>query len=239
MVNEQLSSGLPKRFYKTVAVEEVATGFSIVLDGRPVQTPLKSLLSLPTRSLAERIAEEWDAQQESIDATKMPLAGFANAAIDRVAAGRANFVSEIASYAETDLLCYRAEEPAALVERQGEIWQPHLDWLALEKNVRLQTTSGIMHVRQDEKELKKFWTIVDDRDDFSLTGLHALTTGSGSVILALAVTDGGLTAEEALSASELDALFQAELWGEDPLAVERRGRLLDEFVQAERFLELL
>ena len=239
MASEQLKGGAPKRFYKTVAVKDGAAGFGIVLDGRSVHTPLKSILSLPTRSLAEAIAEEWDAQLEIIDIAKMPMAGFANAAIDRVAQNRARFVSEITSYGEADLLCYRADEPAALVERQEEIWQPHLDWLELEKGVWLKTTSGIVHVKQEEKELKKVRAIVDDRDDFGLTALHAMTTGSGSVILALAVADGELNAQEASIASELDALFQAERWGEDPLAVERRARLLDEFLQAERFLGLL
>ena len=239
MAIEQLRHGPPKRFYKTVAIKEGASGFCVILDGRSVRTPLKSILSLPTRLLAEAIAEEWDAQLETIDIAKMPLAGFANATLDRVALGRVDFVLEITSYAETDLLCYRADEPVALVERQEEIWQPHLDWLAREKGVRLETTSGIVHVRQEEKELKKVRAIVDDRDNFALTALHAMTTRSGSVVLALAVADGDLNAEEASSASELDELFQAEQWGEDPLAVERRAKLLDEFLQAERFLELL
>ena len=229
----------PKRFYKTVGVEDGADGFRVVLDGRPVRTPLKAILSLPARPLADAIAEEWDAQTETIDIPSMPLAGFANAALDRIAVGRSSFVSDIAGYASTDLLCYRADEPPALVERQIAVWQPHLDWLAREKDIRLETTSGIVHVQQDDKELEKVRAIVDDRDDFALTGLHALTTGMGSVVLALAVAERRLKAEEASSASLLDELFQAERWGEDPLAVERRAKLANELVQVERFLNLL
>jgi len=234
-----LSGGPPKRFYKAVGVEEGTGGFHVVLDGRPVRTPLKAILTLPARSLAEAIAEEWDAQTETIDIPSMPLAGYANAALDRIALGRSDFVMEIAGYAGTDLLCYRADEPPALVERQTAIWQPHLDWLAREKDIRLETTAGIVHIGQDEKELEKVRAVVDERDDFALTGLHALTTGTGSVVLALAVAEGTLSAEEASSASQLDELFQAERWGEDPLAVERRAKLSSELVQAERFLTLL
>ncbi len=234
-----MSGAPPKRFYKTVGVEDGADGFRVVLDGRPVRTPLKAILSLPARPLADAIAEEWDAQTETIDIPSMPLAGFANAALDRIAVGRSDFVSGIAGYAGTDLLCYRADEPPALVERQIAVWQPHLDWLAREKDIRLETTSGIVHVQQDDKELEKVRAIVDDRDDFALTGLQALTTGMGSVVLALAVAEGRLKAEEASSASLLDELFQAERWGEDPLAVERRAKLANELVQAERFLTLL
>ena len=234
-----MSGAPPKRFYKTVGVEDGAYGFHVVLDGRPVRTPLKAILSLPARPLADAIAEEWDAQTETIVIPSMPLVGFANAALDRIAMGRSGFVSDIAGYAGTDLLCYRADEPPALVERQIAVWQPHLDWLAREKDIRLETTSGIVHVEQDDNELEKVRAIVDDRNDFALTGLHALTTGMGSVVLALAVAEGRLKAEEASSASLLDELFQAERWGEDPLAVERRAKLANELIQAERFLNLL
>ena len=125
------------------------------------------------------------------------------------------------------------------MERQIAVWQPHLDWLAREKDIRLETTSGIVHVQQDDNELEKVRAIVDDRDDFALTGLQALTTGMGSVVLALAVAEGRLKAEEASSASLLDELFQAERWGEVPLAVERRAKLANELIQAERVLNLL
>jgi chaperone required for assembly of F1-ATPase len=229
----------PKRFYKKVDVEALADGFAITLDGRPVRTPMKSKLQLPSHRLANAVAEEWDAQTETLDLASMALTGFANTALDRVRPRHKEVVDEIAGYAETDLLCYRAADPPDLVERQEREWQPHLDWLARTHGAQLVPTAGIVHVKQDAEALATIRHVIGVRDDFTLTGLHVLTTGTGSFVLGLAVVDGALEASAAVSAGLLDEIYQAELWGEDTLFTERREGLARELLAAERFIGLL
>jgi chaperone required for assembly of F1-ATPase len=229
----------PKRFYKKVEVEALADGFAIILDGRPVRTPMKSKLQLPSQMLASAVAEEWDAQTETIDLASMALTGFANTALDRVRPRRKEVVDEIVGYAETDLLCYRAADPLDLVERQEQEWQPHLDWLARTHGAQLVPTAGIVHVKQDADALVAIRRVVGVRDDFALTGLHVLTTGTGSFVLGLAVAEGALEASAAVAAGLLDEIYQAELWGEYPLLTERREGLARELSATERFIGLL
>ena len=229
----------PKRFYKKVDVEALADGFAITLDGRPVRTPMKSKLQLPSHRLANAVAEEWDAQTETLDLASMALTGFANTALDRVRPRHKEVVDEIAGYAETDLLCYRAADPPDLVERQEREWQPHLDWLARTHGAQLVPTAGIVHVKQDAEALATIRHVIGVRDDFTLTGLHVLTTGTGSFVLGLAVVDGALEASAAVAAGLLDEIYQAELWGEDTLFTERREGLARELLAAERFIGLL
>ncbi|MGB0552940.1 MAG: ATP12 family chaperone protein [Alphaproteobacteria bacterium] len=229
----------PKRFYKKVDVEALADGFAITLDGRPVRTPMKSKLQLPSHRLASAVAEEWDAQSETLDLASMSLTGFANTALDRVRPRHKEVVNEIAGYAETDLLCYRAADPPDLVARQEREWQPHLDWLARTHGAQLVPTAGIVHVKQDAGALATIRHVIGVRDDFTLAGLHVLTTGTGSFVLGLAVVDGTLDASAAVAAGLLDEIYQAELWGEDTLFTERREGLARELLAAERFIGLL
>ena len=229
----------PKRFYKKVEVEVLADGFVVVLDGSPVRTPMKSKLQLPSQKLANAVAEEWDAQIETIDLASMALTGFANTALDRVRPRRKEVVDEIVGYADTDLLCYRAADPPDLVKRQEQEWQPHLNWLARTHGAQLVPTSGIVHVKQDVDALAAIRRVVGVRDDFTLTGLHVLMMGTGSFVLGLAMVEGALEASAAVAAGLLDEIYQAELWGEDPLLTERAEGLRRELLAAERFIGLL
>ncbi len=228
-----------KRFYKEVDIEWTAEGIEVCLDGRSVRTPMRAHLRLPTERLARAVAAEWADQTETVDLSSMPMTGFANTALDRVAPRRDEVIKELTGYAETDLLCYRADEPAELVERQERTWQPHLDWLSDTHGARLVPTSGIVHVAQDEAALASIRGVVGARDDFSLTGLHVLTMGTGSIVLGLAVADGALDAAGAAAAGHLDELFQSELWGEDAEAAARRERIGRELAAAKTFLGLL
>ena len=228
----------PKRFYKTVAAVPLRDEHTVALDGRPVRTPLKTPLSLPSRLLAEAIAAEWAAQGERVDFHTMPLMGFASAAVDRVAPRRDDVIGELVAFGGTDLLCYRAESPPALVARQAAAWQPRLDWLAETHGIRLRATTGVIHLEQEAAALDRLRAVIAGQEDFALAALHALTTGTGSVVLALSVEAGQIDAAAAAAAGHLDELFQAEQWGEDPLAVERRDRIAGELVEAERFLRL-
>ena len=225
-----------KRFYKQVAVVAEDGFYSITLDGRPVRSPGRAPLALPTEALADCVAEEWREQGEEIAQENMPMTRFVNSAIDRVRPRMQEVVDEIAAYAATDLLCYRTETPEALAERQADTWQPLLDWAAARYGAALRVTQSITPVAQDEAALATIRTEVAAQDEYALSGLHSLTTASGSVVIALAVAEGRIGAADAAAASLLDETFQAEKWGEDPEAVARWGSITAEIAAAARFL---
>jgi chaperone required for assembly of F1-ATPase len=228
-----------KRVYRKVMTRPVATGWGVALDGRPMRTPSKNDLAMPSEKLAAAIAAEWDAQQDEIRPATMPLTRLAATAIDRTAPLRNKVIDEIAGYAGTDLICYRADHPPALVARQQTAWQPLIDWATLRYDAALAVTSGVIPTRQPPAALKAFAAAVAAQDDFRLTALHALTAACGSLVIALAVLEGRLDAEEAFAASQLDETFQIEAWGEDAEAAARRQALAADIAAAVRFLELL
>ncbi|MBO9379049.1 ATPase [Sphingomonas histidinilytica] len=228
-----------KRFYKQVSVEPVAGGHAIRLDGRPVKTPARADLALPTSALAHAVAAEWDAQTEEIDPRRMPLTGLANAAIDRIAPDPAAFAQGLAAYAETDLLCYRADGPAPLVARQAAIWDPLLDWARGRYDVHFETVAGIVHRRQPDETVQRLAAAVAAHDAFHLAALQPLVTIAGSLVIALAVVEGRIDAEKAFAAAHLDEMWQAEQWGEDALATEARENRRADFKAAARLLGLL
>ncbi len=228
-----------KRVYKTVAVVEADGGYAITLDGRPLRTPSRDALVVPARMLAQAIAGEWDAQGETVEPETMPLMRFASTALDRVESQREAVVDEIAGYGGTDLLCYRAEHPQELVQRQAETWQPLLDWAARRFDAPLAVTSGVLPVAQAPQALAALRAAVAEYDSFTLAALHAATHASGSLILALALATGHLDAATVAAASQLDDTYQAEKWGQDAEAEERLAALRAQLSDAERFLALL
>lgn len=225
----------PRRFWRTVAIE----GGGIRLDGRVVRTPARAELHLPSDALAQAVAEEWRAVGDIIDPRAMPLTGLANAAIDRIAPDAAAFAAGLARYAEGDLLCYRADAPADLIARQAEAWDPPLAWARRRYDVAFVVTSGVRHVPQPSATIERLAAAVASADPFRLAALHALTTLSGSIVLALALAERALDEEEAWTAAELDELWQAEHWGEDALATEARAAKRAAFADATRLLSLL
>lgn len=228
-----------KRFYKQVSVEPVAGGHAIRLDSRAVKTPARADLALPTSALAHAVAAEWDAQAEQIDPRKMPLTGLANAAIDRIAPDPAAFARGLAAYAETDLLCYRADGPAELVARQAASWDPLLDWARSRYDVHFETVTGIVHRPQPDETVQRLAAATAAHDAFHLAALQPLIAIAGSLVIALAVVEGRIDAEKAFAAAQLDELWQAEQWGEDALATEARENRRADFKAAARFLGLL
>jgi chaperone required for assembly of F1-ATPase len=228
-----------KRVYKEVTTRPAEAGWGVVLDGRPMRTPGKNELAVPSEKLAVAIAAEWDAQQGEIRPATMPLTRLAATAIDRTAVQRGRVIDEIAGYGGTDLVCYRADHPPALAARQQAVWQPLLDWAALRYDAALAVTCGVIPTRQSPAALKAFATAVAAHDDFRLTALHALTTACGSLVIALATMEGRLDAAEAFAASQLDETFQIEQWGEDAEAAARRESLAADIASAALFLELL
>lgn len=225
-----------KRFYKCVTVGDDR---SILLDGRPVKTPARNLLQLPTAALADAVAEEWAAQEDDIDPRAMPMTGLANAAIDRVKPNVHDFVAPLASYAETDLLCYRADSQPDLAERQAERWNPVLDWAAERYGVTFNIVHGIMHRPQPEDTVEMLAGALRELDPFRLAALNPLVTISGSLVIGLAVVDHAMAPEIAFDTAHLDELWQAELWGEDYFALQAREVRCADFLAAARFVDLL
>ncbi len=227
-----------KRFYKDATVVEGDAEFTVALDGKPVMTPARAALALPTLALAEAVAGEWRAQGEVIDPAAMPLVKLANTAIDGIAAQRAEVIAEIVRFARHDHLCYRAGHPAELVRRQNEAWTPLLDWAAERYGARLASGAGVAPIVQPESAIAALRTAVERHGSFELAGLHVAASICGSLVLALALADGRLDAAEAFALSQLDERFQAETWGLDAEAEARARRLAAELGAADRFIRL-
>jgi len=228
-----------KRFYKEAAAAPQPGGVAILLDGRPVKTPARASLAVPTEELAEAIVAEWNAQGEEIDPRTMPLTGLANAAIDRVAPDPRAFAAGLARYGESDLLCYRADAPQPLVERQAEAWDPLLAWARRRFDVDFETVAGIMHRPQPPATVDRLAGAVASREPFRLAALSPLVTISGSLVIALALAEGEIGLGEAWAAATLEEAWQAEKWGEDALAVAALEARRREFEAAYLFLTLL
>ena len=228
-----------KRFYRQVAVVPAGGGHGIALDGRLVKTLGKRDLIVPSPALAAAMAAEWEAQQSEIRRETMPLTRFAGVTIDRDSTERDAVVRQVAHYAGTDLVCYRAIHPPALAARQESVWQPLIDWAVERYDARLVVTNGVIPTSQPAASLAAFVAAVAGRDDFALTALHAATAACGSLVIALALLEGRLDAGEAFAASQLDESYQIEAWGEDNEQAERRAALAAEIAAAARFMSLL
>jgi len=229
----------PRRFYKTVDVAPEDGEFAVRLDGRPVRTPTGGRLVLPTRGLAEQVAEEWAAQGEVLEVPRMHATRLANTALAAVASARAETAEVVAGYAASDLLCYWAEAPQALVERQRHRWGPVLAWIEAEAKLSFIRAAGIVHQPQPEATLQQVRELALALDDFSLAGLAFGAALFGSAILAIALQRGWLTGEQAFELSRLDESWQAEKWGLDEEAAERAQRLADEARMLDRWFRAL
>ncbi|MEK0164566.1 ATP12 family protein [Phaeobacter sp. A36a-5a] len=232
-----MSEWKQKRFWKEVAVAEVESGFAIELDSRRVKTPAKAPLIVPTREMGDAIAAEWDAQTESVDPLSMPMTRSANAAIDKVSHQHGEVSDMLADYADSDLLCYRAEMPVELVQRQAEIWDPALDWAAEALAARLQPRTGILHVPQDPEALHRLRGLVHEMTPFQLAAFHDLVAMSGSLVLGFAAARGWRPADEIWEMSRLDELWQEQQWGRDDEAQATADLKRTAFLHAKRFYD--
>lgn len=225
-----------KRFWKTVTVDAER---GVRLDERPVRTPGRVPLLLPTDMLAEAVADEWREVTDDIDPRAMPLTGLANAAIDRIAPDPAAFAAGLAAYGESDLLCYRAESPPDLVARQAALWDPPLDWARDRYDVHFEIVTGVMHRPQPEATIERLGAAIAARPAFGLAPLSPIVTITGSLVLALMLAERAMEAEAVWAAANLDEDWQAEHWGEDDLAVKARETRQHDFAAAARFLSLV
>ena len=228
-----------KRFWTKAEAVRLDDGWTVQLDGKPVRTPGRAPLALPTKALADAVAEEWDAVGDTVDPRGLPLTGLANAAIDRVAPAREAFVANLANYALGDLACYRAEGPPPLVARQAEHWDALLDWARRRFDVDFCTTSGIMHVDQPAATVERLAHELAILDSYALAGLSPLVTIGGSLLAALAVHEKAMPAEEAWAAVSVDDKWQLEQWGSDSEAEAALANRRRDFLAAARFLDLL
>ena len=233
-----MSEWKARRFWKSASLRPAGDGWEVVLDDRPLRTPGKQPLILPTQALAQAIAAEWDAQADVIDPNRMPLTRAANSAIEKVTPQFLQVAAMLGEYGGTDLLSYRAEEPEALVRAQAEGWDPLIDWSATELRAPLRITHGVISVPQDPAALLKLHAEVAALDVFGLTALHDLVTLPGSLILGLAVIRGRLDAETAQSLSRIDEEFQASRWGRDEEADAAAAARLTAMRDSERFWHL-
>ncbi len=214
---------LPRRFYKEVGVSREGEAFAVLLDGKPVRTPARHLLAVPTSALAERLAEEWRAQGDVVDPATMPLTRIVNAALDRVAGEMAAVRADVVRYAGSDLICYRAEAPEGLAGAQEAAWGPLVAWAREALGARLTLAAGVVYVPQDADALAAVDAAVAPLDALGLAALHTATTLTGSAIVALAVQRSRLTAEEAWAAAHVDEDWQMAQWGADETALAARA----------------
>lgn len=228
-----------KRFWKAAEVGEAHDGYSIALDGRRVKTPARADLVVQSRALADAIAAEWNECGDDVDPRAMPLAGLANAAIDRIAPDKEGYAAGIARYGESDLVCYRAEGPETLVRWQSESWGALIAWARRRFDVDFTCQTGIMHVPQPEETVRKLAHAVASLDAFQLAGLSPLVTIGGSLVAGLAVLEEMMPAEAAWEAVSLDDRWQLEQWGDDPEARAALDARRRDFLAAARFLTLL
>ncbi len=228
-----------KRRYAAVAVAGNEGDYRIELDGRPVMTPARQLLSIPSRPLGDAIAGEWACQADRIDPVTMPLMRLAATAIDRVAGDPERVVAGLLAWGMSDLVCFRSDHPVELVRRQEARWQPLVDWVAAEHAASLAVTSGIMPQEQSPEAILALRSVLADLDSFRLVAVHSVANTTGSLVIALALLAGRLGAQEAFSAGALDDLWSLEVWGDDAEARRRLGVRQTDIREAERFLGLL
>lgn len=234
-----MSGWAMKRFWTETGVAPVEGGWSVTLDGRPIRTPAKAPLTLPTRAYAEACAAEWAAQEGKVRPETMPLTRSANAAIDKVAVQFDEVAELIAAYGGTDLLCYRAEAPESLVARQAAAWDPLLDWAEEALGARLVPTAGIIHRPQDQAAVARLAEATRALDPFELAAFHDLVALSGSLVLGFAAARGARDPEALWAASRIDEDWQAEQWGTDEEAAEQAALKKRAFLDAAHIFSLL
>lgn len=233
------SAELPRRFYAKASSEPLGAGHGVMLDGRPVRTPAGARLELPTAALAALVAAEWQAQGERIAMADMPATRLAFTTVDAVAAARVALAEEVGRWAGADALCYFAEGPSSLVERELLQWGPTLDWAEETLGLALVRVTGLVHQPQPQATLDRARALALDLDDYALAGLAMAAGLFGSAVLALALHRGRLGGEAALELSRLDEAFQEEQWGVDAESAARTARMRSEAVMLGRWFQAL
>lgn len=227
-----------KRFWTDVTVEAEEGGFAVRLDGRAVKTPGKRAVIMPTEAMAKVVAAEWAAQEEEIKPLAMPATRTVNSALDKVSVQHGAVADMLAAYGDSDLLCYRADTPQRLIERQAAAWDPLLDWAAETLEARLSPRTGVMHAPQDAAALANLSAQTHALSAFELAAFHDLVSISGSLVLGFAVARAHLGASDAWNLSRLDEDWQSEQWGKDDEAEELAALKKADFLHAAHMFTL-
>jgi chaperone required for assembly of F1-ATPase len=237
---KQMKTPLAKRFYERAEAVATPDGFAVHLDGKPVRTPGRALVLLPTEAAAALVAQEFAAQAERVDPVTMPVTRLVNTAIDGVAADPQAVLEDVLRFASSDLVCYRADAPAGLIARQAEAWDPVLDWARSALGVRFLLAEGVMHVEQPRESIGAVGVHLRQREEpLKLAAIHVMTAITGSALLALAVEAGEIDAEAGWTAAHVDEDWQAEQWGQDAEAVARHNFRKRDYMAAVQLLAAL
>ncbi|MGY8986546.1 MAG: ATP12 family chaperone protein [Sphingomonadales bacterium] len=227
-----------RKFYKKVSTSQVEDGFLILLDGKPIKSPLGNIISVPTEDLAKAILGEWDVEGDEINPEIMLLTRFANTNFDKVRPQREAIVGEVSAFGGSDLLCYRASTPDDLVEAQSKEWDLILIWLKEELDVGLKTTSNVLHIEQNLEDLAKLQAIVNSLDTFILSAFYSVTSILGSLVLALALLKKKINVDEAWCASRVDENYQINAWGENLETMQKNKNDYKVLKSAVKFIKL-
>tara|TARA_B100000795_G_C22799203_1_gene440921 strand:- start:14 stop:721 length:708 start_codon:yes stop_codon:yes gene_type:complete len=219
-----VTPSLKKRFWKKATVVEVSGGYGIELDGQRVQTPSKLPLIVVFRVIADAIASEWMAQVNLVNPSAMPATRMANSVIDKVILNQNAIIEMLTEYSGSDLLCYRATSPQSLIDAQGIVWDPLLDWSAKTNLAPMNVASGIMHVEQPVTSIDVYRSKLKEMNPYQLAGVHDLITISGSVIISMALISNHFSIDEAWTAASVDEIWQEKQWGSDMEAKEVRAK---------------
>ncbi|MDG2474263.1 MAG: ATP12 family protein [Paracoccaceae bacterium] len=234
-----MTGWVTRRTWAKTSVESHGSSFVILLDDNYLRTPKQNKVLLPTQKLADKVAQEWQEQKDSVIPSTMPYSRLVNSAIDKVTENFDAIVLDLLSYGDTDLVCYRAESPKDLVLLQQRHWDPILFWAKIELGISLKTTQGITYQSQDPVQRQKLFRQINSYDTFSLTGFYELVTISGSLLIAFAVHRNHISPESGLDLSFLDEDWQRKRWGEDEESIKNKANKLSEFQTAFNFLNLL
>lgn len=228
-----------KRFYKSASADRAPDGWVVLLDGRPVRTPARAPLTLPSAALAEAVAAEWQAQDREVRPDSMPLTQLAATAVDRIAPRPEPVVQALVRYVDTDLLCYRVSDPPELVRRQRAAWQPLLDWTAERFGVSLLVTESVTPLAHPPAVVEALRRPVAGLAPLPLAALQLAVGSAGSLVVGLAVAEGRLTAEQAWQVALVDEFYNVERWGDDPASAASRANVRADLEAAARLLRLL
>jgi len=227
-----------KRFYAEAGVLETDGGFAVALDGKPIRTPSGRIVTVPAREIADAMAAEWQAQQETIDPLTMPMTRFANSVVEAVVDRVQPVADDIVKYFHSDLLFYRAGHPEALVEREARHWDPVLFWAADALRAHFILAEGIAHVSQPQSAIEAARQALP-HDPWSVAALHVVTTLTGSALLALALKHGVLDPDQVWAAAHVDEDWNADHWGVDEEVAARRAARLVDFRAAAQILRAI
>jgi chaperone required for assembly of F1-ATPase len=225
-----------KKFYRVAESGTAPGGFTVRLDGKNLKTPLGKSIIVGSQQLADLLAAEWHEQKDKINLSQMSFNRLVNTMIDKVQSTERSLLTQaVLKYAESDLICYFAERPAALKKRQEELWIPQIEAARQIYGADLETVSGIQYVQQSPDAIAALRRAVDSLSPVNFTALQAATGPLGSVVLALGFAEGRMTADEAFAAATVDEVYQLEQWGEDKIARDRLEALRQELETISRF----